>query len=239
MNAVKPEDLSVALLLGDFLRLHGYSIVCRSLCKAGAAGNGADIMLLDVNFNGSKSVVVICADGRKDYNKKQMLRRMNTDHGINSEDIRTDIERSALAVRYPVLIDLDKGLDSLNAECLVDLRDAETLVGDIKSRHILIGAEKADAAVGSSVCLESLEVSLAIVQAHRRGIKSYRSIGHDSRVVPAFALVIVHNKHMVGKYLAEAEFCLVCGLCFRSGSTLDSYLLHNSISFILNTGVAL
>jgi hypothetical protein len=163
VNAVKPENLSIALLLGDFLRLHGYSIIRRSLCKAGAAGNGADIVLLDVDFNGSKSVVVICADGRKDYNEKQMLRRMNTDHGINSEDERTDIERSALAVRHPILVDLDKSLDSLNAERLVYLRDAEAVIGDIESRHILIGAEKTDAAVGSSVCLESLEVSLAIV----------------------------------------------------------------------------
>ena len=58
-NTIKTKsfgNLSIALLLGDFLRLHGYSIVCRSLCKAGAAGNGADIMLLDVNFNGSKGM---------------------------------------------------------------------------------------------------------------------------------------------------------------------------------------
>ena len=202
-------------------------------------------MLLDIDLNGSKSVVIVCADGREDYNKKQMLRRMNAHHGVNGEDERADVEGSTLAVRHPILVDLDKSLDSLNAERFVYLRDAETVIGDIESRHVLVGAEKAYAAVGSSVCLESLKVGLAVVQAHGRGVKSYRSIGHDSRIVPALALVIVHNKHMVGKYFAEAELCLVCGLRFRSGSALNSYLLHNGISlykdntFIISSSFAI
>ncbi|MNZ63730.1 hypothetical protein D3C78_818840 [compost metagenome] len=34
-------------------------------------------------------------------------------------------------------------------------------------------------------------------------------IGHDARLMPAFSLYIVHNKHMICKIIAESKlFCI-------------------------------
>ena len=47
--------------------------------------------------------------------------------------------------------------------------------------------------------------SLRIVEHQRGGIQYQRLIGDDAGVMPAFALVIIHDEHMVRKDMAEAQ----------------------------------
>ena len=61
---------------------------------------------------------------------------------------------------------------------------------------------------------------------HCRGIKRYRSVGYDSRVVPALVLGIVHEEHMIREILAESE-CAVVRLNFRCFNFFYLYIKHD------------
>ena len=135
---------------------------------------------------------------------------------VNSEYERTDIERGVLFCRDPVLIYLYELLDSLNDEISVKLGYAKTLAGNVHSRHVLFRAEELDLAVCASVSLHALEALLSVMKHHRSGIELEGSVRNYSCVMPALTLVIVHNEHVIGVVVAEAELCLIgflLGIC--------------------------
>ena len=58
-------------------------------------------------------------------------------------------------------------------------------------------AEKLDYAVSGPVGLEALKYLLCVVQDVRAGHQLNGTVGDDTRVVPALALVVIHQEHMV------------------------------------------
>ena len=113
-------------------------------------------------------------------------------------------------------------------EGIVDGRDAQPVVGQVQPGHVLIGAEQNHLAVGGAVGLHALENLLAVMQAHSSRIQGQGSVGDDARVMPALALVVIHQKHVIGKNVAEAQLGGVgrfrlkrCGAFYRD-------FLHNT-----------
>ena len=129
---------------------------------------------------------------------------MNAHLRLCCENERANIERSSLCRGNPILIDAHKLFNRLYGKSLIDCRDAKTLIRAIQAGHVAVRAEEKDASILRAVSLQALKNLLAIMQAHRGGIKLDWTIGNDARIVPALALVIVHQEHMIGIVISEA-----------------------------------
>lgn len=86
-----------------------------------------------------------------------------------------------------------------------DLGQAHTLGGVVHALDVAVGAEQLDRAVGGAIGLQTLEDLLGIVQHLGGGVNLQGAIGDDAGIVPALALVIVHDEHMVGHVLAKDQ----------------------------------
>ena len=126
----------------------------------------------------------------------------------------------------PVLVDLHELLDSFNAECLIDLRNAETVVGNVHSCHVLLGTEQLYPAAFGSVSLHALKISLTVVEAHCGRLKRNRAVRNYSCIMPALTLIIVHKEHMVSENFTESQLGFISRLCLRRCCFCD-FDLHN------------
>lgn len=61
---------------------------------------------------------------------------------------------------------------------------------------------------------------------HGGGVERKRVIRFDARVVPALTLGIVHDKHVVGVVVAEAQMLLI-GLVLRMLGFRDADVKHD------------
>ena len=201
------------LLLGLVLRFEGSRIVARRLGEAHAAAHRTDIVLFHINADRVQPFRIIRANRRTDYDKQQVLCRMDADMRIHADDERADVKRCAVLMRNPILIHRNKLFDRVLSEFLVDQRDAETIVGNVQTCHILVGTEQQDPVVRRAVCFHALEYRLPIMQAHRSRIEFQRRIRDNSRIMPALSFVIIHNEHMICEDLAKAQLAFILRLC--------------------------
>ena len=137
---------------------------------------------------------------------------MHPDRGIDRDDKRPDIQRGTLAGRNPVLIERHQLLDRFDRKRLIDRRNAQPVVREVQARHIFVRAEQHHLAFRGAVGLHALKDLLAVMQAHRGRIQRNIAVGHDPWVVPALALVVIHQKHVVGKNIAETQLGGIGGL---------------------------
>lgn len=98
------------------------------------------------------------------------------------------------------------------------MRDAHTGGGVVHTRDVLRRPEELNGALSRAVGLQALEYLLRIVQDVCAGHEFNGTIGDDTRIVPALALVVIHEEHMVGENLAEAEL-VGRGLFFGGGGS--------------------
>ena len=111
----------------------------------------------------------------------------------------------------------------------IELWQTQTLAGAVQAGDILPRTEKLHAAVGTAVGLQPLKDLGAVVQDAGGGGERDGTVGHDARVVPALAGVVVHEEHMVGKDGAEAE---LIGRRQRAGMGIfGNSDIHNVSSF--------
>ena len=89
--------------------------------------------------------------------------------------------------------------------CIRDSRDTQALGAAVEAAQIVHRAEQLDISLRIAVSLHSLENGLAIMQHHGSGIQRKIAVGNNAGVMPALALRIVHDEHMVGKDLAKTE----------------------------------
>lgn len=125
----------------------------------------------------------------------------------------------------PVLLDGDEPLEALHQQLLIHFRDDEALAGGVQALEVLAGTEELDFAVGGAVGLHALKDLLRVVQAGAGRVHRDGAVGDDARVVPALSVVVVHQEHVVGKDMAEAEVVLV-GLLLRMIGQRDLDLHH-------------
>ncbi len=150
-----------------------------------------------------------------------MIRGLYSDIRIRRENKRTNVQGRALRVRNPILFHLNELFQRTENKFLVDLRNYHSFRGNVHSLEVLVGAEHLNSAVRRAVCLQALEYLLTVVQAHSGGGQRDLAVGYYTRVMPALSRVVVHNEHMIGKNVTEAELGLVGGLCLRRCCLLD------------------
>ena len=127
---------------------------------------------------------------------------------------------------HPVLLHLHNGLHGLDEVLLGELGNAEPLVGVVHAAGVALGAEELNPVLRGAVGLHALEALLGIVEHHGGGVQGQGAVGNDPGIVPALALVIVHDEHMVGKNFAEAQLALVGGFGFGGGGFGDLDIQH-------------
>ena len=116
-----------------------------------------------------------------------------------------DIERRAGCRRDPRGIHLYQLPDRLQAVALIDARQAQPVAGAVQPCDVFPGSEQLHRSVRAAVRLQSLEDLRAVMQNACRRRNADRPEGYDARVVPPLPVCIIHQKHMVREYGAEAE----------------------------------
>lgn len=149
------------------------------------------------------------------------MRGMYTEHGVCRENERTNIEGSTLIGGNPVLVNGNDGLDGLKNICGIETRYAETVTGIVHTFDIFVGTEKLNTAVLATICLQTLEQLLCIVEYHCRGFERNRCVGNDTGIVPALLNGIIHKEHMIREIFTEAELAVI-RLYFRRCCSFDS-----------------
>ena len=118
---------------------------------------------------------------------------------------RTQVQRGTGSRGSPILLALNESGQRFQRILLRDLRQAKTLGRVVQPADILHRAEQLHGAVGTAICLQSLE-NLGAVMEHRGcGMEGDGCKRNDSGIVPALLRIVVHHKHMIGKNLTEAK----------------------------------
>ena len=228
LYAVQPEHLAVTLLRRDVLRLERSRVVAAGLGIARAADDRADILGLDVNLNRRQTARIIRTGGTHDNDELVLGGGMCAQRVLGADDEGTDVQRRAVGMGNPVAVDVHEHFQRLLGKLFVDERNAQTVVGAVETGEVLIGAEQTDFAVHAAIRLHTLKDFLAVMQTHTRRGQIERTVGDNARIVP-MTVRIVHDKHMIGENLTEAELALVCGLLLRLGGKLNFDFFHDSL----------
>ena len=153
--------------------------------------------------------------------------RVNAQSHIGGKDEGTDVQRSAVGVRNPILFHLYQLVDRLDIILHGDLRNAETIRRVLHPGRIAFGTEQLDGIIGRTVSLHAFKNFLSIMEHHASGIQFKRGIRYDSRIVPALPRFIVHQEHMIRKNFAEAELGLIRRFRLRCFCQFDFDVQHN------------
>ena len=97
---------------------------------------------------------------------------------------------------------------------------------DLSNLGVVQGAEQLDGTVSGAVSLQALKDLLRVVENHAGRIQGEGLIGDDAGVMPALVRRIVHDEHVVGENLAEAQLALVRGLGLGAGGLGDLNIQH-------------
>lgn len=209
---VQPQHILAIVLHGVLGGPHGAAVVAAALGKAGAAPGSPDVFILDINPGGGQAAVVggvVGAGGAEDNHKLIVLGGQHGEGDLVAEDEGPDIKSGARGGGNPVLVLMNHSLDGGQEQVAGEFGDAHPLVGTLHPGDVHVGAEELDAALGIAVGLHTLEHALGIVQHGAGGLDQEGLMGDHPAVVPALALVIVHDKHVVGEILGKAQLGLV------------------------------
>ena len=155
---------------------------------------------------------------------------MDAQADVRGDHEGTDVQGSAVGVGDPVLVDFHQSLDGLDKVLNGDLGNAQTVGRILHSLRVAVGAEELNGVVSGAVGLHAFEDLLGIVEHHACGVQLKGSVGNDAGVVPAFAIGVVHQEHVVAEELTEAQLALIGGLCLGSGGFDDLDIQHNKLS---------
>ena len=209
LYAIQPQALFVAQLMTLNLRNQGCSVVAAALGEAGAARASTRVLVLNEDFNRIDAGGVVSANRRADNHKLMGLRGTNTQMRLISEDERTNVQRGTRQRRNPVLFYLDQRLDCLNKVLNRQLRQAHTGIGVPHTLCVAVRTEQLNLSFRRAVCLHALERLHGIVQNHGSRIQLNRLIRHNARVMPADALGVVNNQHMIGIVITKSQIVLI------------------------------
>ena len=234
LHAVQPQHLGKALLLSQLAGLDGGSVVAAALGEAGQAGGGTDILVFHVDLHGVDALGVVGAGGSADDTEDILMAGMDAQTHIRSEDEGTDIQGGAVGVGDPVLLHFHQSLHGLDKILLGNGRNAQTVGRVLQTLGVAIGPEELDGVVHRAIGLHALEDLLGVVQDHAGGIHLEGLIGDDAGIVPALALGVVHQEHMIREVLAKAQLALVGGFGLGGCGSGDLNIQHyNTRSLVI------
>ena len=157
---------------------------------------------------------------------------MNAQGLVVTEHQRTEVERGTGGGGSPILLHVHEGGQHLHTQLLGKLGQAQTLGGAVQTADVLNGAEELHLTVGAAVGLQTLEDLGAVVQDCRGGMDGQVAEGDDAGIVPTLLRLVLHEEHMVGKDLTEAQSGGI-GLDLGGGRLGDGNI-HNSSSLSLD-----
>ena len=230
LHAVQPQYLSKAQLVCLFGGDNGGSVVAAALDITGAAGCGAHILVLYINVHRIQTLFIVSAGGGADDDELILAGGLYAQYRLSGDGKGTNVQTGVRLRGYPVLLHFYQSADRFYKVLHRDFRNAQTVMGRGQARTVFVRAEQLYLALGGSVCLQTLKALLCIVEHQCGGIQYQRLIGDNAGVMPALALVIIHDEHMVRKDMAEAQSA--GGFFFRCFGQLIldfqcTYLLFN------------
>ena len=225
--AVQPQNLAVAHGLGLLLADHGAGVVAAALGKAGAALDGADVLILDEDLHRVDALGVVSAGGGADDAEEELPGVVQGELAFGGEHKGPDVQRGAGLGGNPVGVHRDDSLDGLDEHLLGEGRHAQPVVGVDHPAGVHLGPEELNLALGGAVGLEALEGLLGVVEGHRAGVHGDGAVGDDAGVMPADALGVVHQEHVVGHIFAKPQRLLI-GLFLGVGGFGD-FDIHGGI----------
>ena len=217
----------MCLLLGN----QGSGIVTAGLCKAHTAADSADVLVLDPDADRCQTAFVVSAGGGQDDHEQVGLGRCNTQELIGCDDERTDIQGGTGLCGDPVTVHINNGSDSLHEILNGNLGNDQTVVGIVGALDIHVGTEQENVAVGTLVSLQTFEHFLTIVVNHGGGGEGNVVERLNTGIVPALALGVVHNEHVVREDLTETQLLTLGGLGLRIDGFCDLDIQHGDTSF--------
>ena len=158
-----------------------------------------------------------------------MLGGVHAQSGVQADHKGTDVEGGVLLRGNPVLLHLHQLHDAGHSQLLGNLGQAQTLGGLVHPVDVVLDAEQLDGAVGGAVGFQTLEDLLGVVEHLGSGVDLQGAVGNDAGIVPALALVIIHQEHMVGHIFSEHQLGGV-GLLLQSSRTGDFDVFHGNSS---------
>src|SRR5690606_27132494 len=90
----------------------------------------------------------------------------------------------------------------------IDRRNANASVRLIQSFKILFRPEKQNFVIFRAISFQTFKYGLTVMKHFCSWIKLQWLVRYDAWIMPAFAVCIIHNKHMIGIILSE--FNLIC-----------------------------
>ena len=154
---------------------------------------------------------------------------MQTKCIVGSEEEGTEVKGFAVSGGNPISVDLNQLGKSLHEVLLGDLREADSFRGVVDTACVLDGAEELDLTVCTAICLQTLEYLCTVMKYGCGGMERDGSEGHDACILPALACHVIHNEHVVGKILSEAE--VLCGLLNGGCGFCDADIHNNFLSY--------
>ena len=146
--------------------------------------------------------------------------RVQGDHG------GADVQAGAVLMGHPVLIDFHQLLQALEGGFFIQMGHGHALGAAGHAGQVFLRAEQLQPAVLPAVALGALKNGLPVVEHHRRRIHGKIAVGHNARVVPAAALFVVHQEHMIGEDAAKAQLGFVLGLLLEDRGQGNLDFLH-------------
>ena len=205
VHAVEPEHLGKALLLGLLAGAHARGVVAAAFCVARAAAHRAHVSAFNHYPHRVYAAGIVAAGGGRDDAEEVVVPGVDAELRVRRYDEGAQVEARAVFMRHPALVHGDKGLERLEVDVLRHLGDAHAQGRVVHALYVLCRAEELHRALRRAVGLEALKNLLRVVEHVGAGHKLDGSIGDYARVVPTLPRVIVHEEHVVGEYLAEAE----------------------------------
>ena len=209
LDAVQPQGLLIAEIMCLDLRDQGGRVVAAALGEAGTTRACTGVLVLNEDLNRVNTGGVVCANRRADDDELVGLRGADTQMRLGCDDKRADVQRSALSMRNPILFALDQCLDSLNEILNRYRRQAHTCIGIDHTLCVAVRTEQLNLALRRTVCLQTLKGLHGIVQDHCSRIQLDRCVRYDAGIMPADALRMIHDEHVISIVDAETEMRLI------------------------------
>ena len=205
MDAVQPQHLAVAGLLGQVAGPEGGGVIAARLGHAHAPLDGADVVFLHINLHRVEPLGVVGPHGAHHHDVLHMVGGVDAQGGVQPDHKGADIQGGVLLIGHPVLLHLHQLGDAGQGDLLGDLGQADSSGGVVHPGDVVPGPEQLNGAVGGAVGLQPLKNLLAVVEHFGGGVDLQGAVGDDTGVMPALASIVVHNEHMVGHGFAENQ----------------------------------
>ena len=167
MHAGQPKHLIVAFLLRLFRSLYAARVVAEALRLPRAARYGARIVAFHVDLRGRQTVFVICADGRKHYQKGIFFGSVHAEFLARCDHQRTDIKSRARRGGNPIFFEFYQFINRVARKIRVQTRHAHSVARTVHAGDVFRKAEYADFALFVFESLCALEHALRVMK-HRR-----------------------------------------------------------------------